>query len=307
MKKLIIFCLLALTYTGIYAQHEETYSNDWGEWESCRDFEGIKFRIKSNSVKGLNYSSAEIEFKNEYQTGIEFHYFTKDIFGREKSINNEVDWHVMWLNKGQMERDKLVRLKFDEETLDVYIGGVTFSKTIKYEITSLKLKYSHTEPEIDLSDDLKGICIYCTLFKENNEIFCPKGKEKDISNPWSSYGTASLGQKITKAEADAKKAEMEKFVKSPTGTAIVVGASAVVITKSLSDVAKLNKEYKKEEEQYIKDNIGSFKKDKNESDESAFSREIRDNKRKKVGRLFVEIIGGAIGAGLGLLLLSNSK
>lgn len=306
MKKLIIICLLALTYTNTYSQYDETYSNDWGSWENCNDFKGINFRIKSNYVKGEKFKFVDIQFKNDYQNGVYFYFFAKDLLGTKNNINNQLDWQIMMLNKGETQETKSVRLNFDDETLDIYIGGVLFSKTNKAEWPNLKSKFSHTYPEINNDFGEKTLCLYCTLF-EDNKLYCPQGKAADISNSWSANGTAALGQKITRAEADAKKTEMDKFVKSPTGMAIVVGASAVVITKALSDVGKLHKEYKKEEEQYIKDNIESFKKDKNESDESAFTREIRDNKRKKMGGIFVKIIGGAIGAGLGLLLLSNSK
>ena len=303
MKKLIIICLLALTYNITYSQYDETYSNDWGAWENCSDFKDIKFRIKGNYVKGQKFRSVDIQFKNDYETGVYFYFFVKDLSGNENTITNQGHWKIFRLNKGESKEANRVKMNNDEESLDIYIGGVYFSGTNKSEPPKLNSKLSYTYPDIINNSEQKDLCLYCTLFK-NNKIFCPEGRASDMSNPWSAYDSAFLGPKISIEQSNAKKAELEKFANSTAGQVTIAAGSAVVLTKGISDVIKLHKEFKQQDENEIWENIENYKKDKNESDISAFNREKKRLKKQKAGNTLLTVLGGAVGAGLGILIMS---
>lgn len=253
MRKLIIIFLLSFTYINTYAQYDETYSNNWGGWESASDFDGIMFRIKSNYVKGQKFKFVDIQFKNNYETGVYFHFFSKDLLGSEKKITDKVHWKTMRLKKSEINESNSVRLNFDDETLDIFIGGVFFSETIHSESPGLKSKFSHTYPEINKDFGDKDLCLYCSLFDEN-KLWCPEGKASDMSDPWSAYGSATLGPKISREQTNVKKAELEKFAQTPNGQKVVAGAAVGVLAKSLIGLAKENKRTNIEDDQKKRDN-----------------------------------------------------
>lgn len=294
MKKLIIVCILALINLNSYAQYDETFSNDWGTWENCNDFDQIKFRIKGNYVKGQMFRFVDIQFKNEYETGVYFYYFAKDLLGNENSITNQGHWNTLRLNKGETKEASSVRLGYDEESLDIYIGGVYFSGTSKSEPPGMNSKFSKTYPGININSVEQDLCLYCTLFK-NNKLYCPQGKDSDMSDPWSAYGTASLGRKITREQALEKNAALENFANSKAGTAVIVGGSAFVIGKGISEVVKMNRKDRKAAEQTVRNNPSAFRRYEGETDDEVVANE---KKRDRRNRLFTAGIGVLVGVGM---------